>query len=298
MFQDPVFTSVGNTYDRGPLLSYWEVNGTIRDPLTGRLCSRAVTTNWDKRREVEEFLATHPAYTPEGWSGRSLMPTPRELLPGGFVVEDVVVSLIDFRGEDKRSVSKGDVGIVIGEADVDPNERVRCKFPNEPKINMFPREITRRNLPGGYVVGDVVVSLVSPTVDSGISLARGDIGAAIGEATDERETRLLCKFPREPRISVHPEEITKLDLPGGYRVGDSIVSLINFRLGDRSVSKGDIGVVVGSATVEHEFRVRCRFPNEPSINVYPREIARRRRCLSPQVCCHRVVRRKSVRLEL
>eukprot|EP00931_Biecheleriopsis_adriatica_P009122 TRINITY_DN110226_c0_g1_i1.p1 TRINITY_DN110226_c0_g1~~TRINITY_DN110226_c0_g1_i1.p1 ORF type:complete len:190 (+),score=36.24 TRINITY_DN110226_c0_g1_i1:72-641(+) len=78
LFRDPVFNCIGNTYERSALTAYW-ANGVVRDPLTNDLLpSQRLTTNWDKRREVEGFLAAHPEYTPAGWPERSMIPVDAE----------------------------------------------------------------------------------------------------------------------------------------------------------------------------------------------------------------------------
>jgi hypothetical protein len=71
MFKDPVFTESGNTYERSAINHYWKQQGERRDPLHNTLLKSAtLKTNWDKRRDVEEFLQEWPDYVPEGWSSR------------------------------------------------------------------------------------------------------------------------------------------------------------------------------------------------------------------------------------
>lgn len=76
MFRDPVFVpESGNTYDRSALERFWsqEIASQVRDPSTNcSLKSRAVYTNWDKRREIQGFLEAHKDYTPHGWPNRDL----------------------------------------------------------------------------------------------------------------------------------------------------------------------------------------------------------------------------------
>ena len=60
-FSDPVFVPCsGNTYEREALEKFWaSAPGRARDPLTNvetRANSRVVYTNWDKRREVRDYL--------------------------------------------------------------------------------------------------------------------------------------------------------------------------------------------------------------------------------------------------
>lgn len=79
LFRDPVFViDSGNTYDRDALLRYWARVGEARDPLTNvSLASREVRTNWDARRQVQAFLDERPAYVPDGWDSRELLPPDR-----------------------------------------------------------------------------------------------------------------------------------------------------------------------------------------------------------------------------
>lgn len=76
MFQDPVFTEAGNTYERAVILELWQRREECFDPLFNTvMCGRhaaLLRTNWDKRREVQEFLAERPSYTPHGWETREV----------------------------------------------------------------------------------------------------------------------------------------------------------------------------------------------------------------------------------
>ena len=89
MMRDPVFVAgSGNTYEREAIETYWRqtatrpvrgvrgaVVGVRRDPLTNLdLANDAIFTNWDKRREVQAWLAKHPTLTPEGWPDRDVPP--------------------------------------------------------------------------------------------------------------------------------------------------------------------------------------------------------------------------------
>ena len=82
MFRDPVFVPCsGNTYEREALEKFWSsAPGRARDPLTNvetRANSRVVYTNWDKRREVRDYLdARSEDYVPSGWTSRAV-PAPR-----------------------------------------------------------------------------------------------------------------------------------------------------------------------------------------------------------------------------
>lgn len=82
MFRDPAFVAEsGNTYERDALYKFWDLSSRARarDPLTNEvLKSRAVYTNWDKRREVAAWLDAHPGVVPSGWVSRETPPPRRD----------------------------------------------------------------------------------------------------------------------------------------------------------------------------------------------------------------------------
>ena len=84
VFRDPVFVpGSGNTYEREALETFWNRTAPghgsrARDPLTNEiLASTSVYTNWDKRREVSEWLDANPTRTPSGWTTRTV-PAPKK----------------------------------------------------------------------------------------------------------------------------------------------------------------------------------------------------------------------------
>lgn len=84
VFRDPVFVpGSGNTYEREALETFWSRTAPghgsrARDPLTNEiLASTSVYTNWDKRREVSEWLDANPTRTPSGWTTRTV-PAPKK----------------------------------------------------------------------------------------------------------------------------------------------------------------------------------------------------------------------------
>mmetsp|Transcript_138175 Transcript_138175/g.240386 ORF Transcript_138175/g.240386 Transcript_138175/m.240386 type:complete len:474 (-) Transcript_138175:200-1621(-) len=84
MYRDPVVVESGNTYERSAIQVHWKRKGCPHDPLTNTLLrSTTMLPNWDKRREVQDFLvicrARCPDYVPEGWGGSIEVPGPKPL---------------------------------------------------------------------------------------------------------------------------------------------------------------------------------------------------------------------------
>lgn len=73
VYRDPVFTDRGNTYERRSIEDWWKHRHQPLDPLSNEDCrSRHLIINWDKRRDVQEFLDAHPTFLPHGWDTRAL----------------------------------------------------------------------------------------------------------------------------------------------------------------------------------------------------------------------------------
>lgn len=73
MFRDPIFTDAGNTYERAAIVELWQRREEFYDPLFNTVSAKGgLRTNWDKRREVQEFLTERPAYIPNGWDSREV----------------------------------------------------------------------------------------------------------------------------------------------------------------------------------------------------------------------------------
>merc|ERR1719229_2025100 len=86
---------------------------------------------------------------------------------------------------------------------------------------------------------------------------------------------MRCDFPNSKSLQVLLSEVSRRDLPGGFAVGMTVVSLIDFQNAHGSVAKGDVGQVVGQSSFEPEERVMCDFPNSKSLQVLPTEVSRR-----------------------
>jgi hypothetical protein len=78
MFRDPVMVPAsGTTYEFSTLEKWWK-GKEPRDPLSNvELKSTEVITDWNKRREVDSWLQTHPDYVPSGWDSRDIPPVPK-----------------------------------------------------------------------------------------------------------------------------------------------------------------------------------------------------------------------------
>jgi len=73
MFKDPVFNEAGNTYERAAIVELWRYRDDHFDPLFNKECrGGGLWPNWDKRRGVQDFLAEHRTYIPEGWESREV----------------------------------------------------------------------------------------------------------------------------------------------------------------------------------------------------------------------------------
>lgn len=84
MYRDPVVVESGNTYERSAIQVHWKRKGCPHDPLNNTvLRSTTMLPNWDKRREVQDFLmrrrAQCPDYIPEGWGCSIEVPGPAPL---------------------------------------------------------------------------------------------------------------------------------------------------------------------------------------------------------------------------
>lgn len=72
LYRDPVVVESGNTYERSAIILHWAKRGHPHDPLNNTaLTSDVMLPNWDKRRQVQDFLghcrAKCPSYVPDGW---------------------------------------------------------------------------------------------------------------------------------------------------------------------------------------------------------------------------------------
>jgi hypothetical protein len=75
-----VVTSCGHSYERGALLAAWAAAaaarpgtaGVRRDPVTNTQVTETITPNWILRKQVADWLQTHPGRVPEGWPDRNV----------------------------------------------------------------------------------------------------------------------------------------------------------------------------------------------------------------------------------
>jgi len=224
------------------------------------------------------------------------------LLPGELRPGDTVVSTINYSWPaEGRKLTRGDVGLVLGPArgEGHGDEHVRCCFPNNPDVQVHTSEIRREDaLPGGFARGDKVFLVVDRSWQCGGEGSVGDEGTVLGPAADSEPAqgrKVCCSFDGGSAASIIPNieglefvprstanaieedvpvsEICGL-LPGGYKPGDRVVSLI----GASGLAEGDEGVVLGPAGPggTRGMHVRCEFANAPSVNLLPFEL---RRCV-------------------
>jgi len=200
-------------------------------------------------------------------------------LPGGFRPGDEVISLIDYIWSEERSLSAGEVGEVLGPAmeaaALDMGRQVLCRFPNNHSVNVFTSQLKQKGVAGGYKVGDQVVVRVA----SG-SLAEGEEGLVLGPAPrrEDGAEQIHCGFPGNRDCNVGLSAIC-LRLPGGFKHGDKVVSLIAFDWPDgKKLDVGDVGEILGPAmrglALDEGNQVLCKFPLLPSVHVFTSQIRR------------------------
>mmetsp|Transcript_31162 Transcript_31162/g.57094 ORF Transcript_31162/g.57094 Transcript_31162/m.57094 type:complete len:579 (+) Transcript_31162:2-1738(+) len=170
----------------------------------------------------------------------------KQVLAGGFVVGDVVESLIDHEGY----MSKGDVGKVLGPS-ADPSakgaaDRVSVEFqPIGKACNVIAtKHVTKRVFAGGFVTGDFVVSLVDHTG----FVSKGDVGKVLGPCADPSASKAADRVSvafqpiGRPCNVIAATQIKKQVLAGGFVSGDLVVSLLDH---EGYMSRGDLGTVLG-----------------------------------------------------
>jgi hypothetical protein len=224
-------------------------------------------------------------------------------LPGNYKPGDQIISTIDFTWPGDLRLGIGDVGEVTGpatETALDKDLQVRCKFPNNPDVNVFLGQIKLRGVAGGFNIGDRIISLVTSDC-----LQRGDEGEVLGaaeanDAGEKAETdvpeeqagtaeaggaeapngravathgveRVRCRFDRGHEMIVKVCDIMNR-LPGKFKPGDRVVSLIRETWpGGLMLDVGQLGEVLGPASdvaVDKDRQVRCMFPDNPDVNIF------------------------------
>lgn len=288
VFRDPVVTTRGFTYERSALLDYWRSAGCangLRDPQSGnQLVEEYLVTNWQVRHLVERFLREHPGYTPKGWPDAALPPPTQQAdermeqsLPNGLRLGDVVVCTADRKLADGSLLQKGEVGKVLGWRRQE--RRIRCSFLSlDGAVGVDPSEITKQNLPGGFKVGDSVVSLIHHS-SQGRCIHRGEVGRVIAQASANMDVRLKVDFPSLRGLDVHPEQICPESLPGGYSLDSAVVSLIAYFAvapdghDVLKVARGEQGKVVGQANTDRRVRLKVDFEHVKGLDILPCQIA-------------------------
>ena len=135
-------------------------------------------------------------------------------------------------------------------------------------------------LPGGWSIGDSVVSTVSHSARTG-SITAGDVGAVLGPSSDTSsdhlETKVRVEFASVSLVSFNMHAtalLVKADsslgafyrsgkLPGGLSVGDKVASTVSHLCSTGSIAPGDIGTVRGpcsnASLEEPQEKVRVEF---------------------------------------
>jgi hypothetical protein len=223
-------------------------------------------------------------------------------LPGNYKPGDQIISTIDFSWPGNLSLAVGDVGEVTGpatEAALDKDQQVRCRFPNNPDVNVFLGQIKLRGVAGGFNVGDRIISLLTNEF-----VQRGDEGEVVGPAHEPRPLqagvdaeleragtaeargreplgvravathgveRIRCLFENGCEMDVNVCDIMNR-LPGRFKPGDAVVSLIREAWpGGLKLEIGQLGEVLGPASdvaVDKDRQVRCTFPENPDVNIF------------------------------
>lgn len=284
MFRDPVVTSRGFTYEREALLEYWKslaCDGQTKDPRSGNLVvERRLVPNWDIRRAMERFLRDNPGYIPCGWPDRAI-PSPQRdeigviegVLPGGFKAGDFVATVHDKVWDASTRLPKYEAGKVIGPSLLHPDSMVRCKFLELGDVEVPHTMITRRNLSGAYRVGDRVISVIDHSCPrTQRSVKKGEAGIAAAEATVDRDQRLKVDFPNMEGLDIFPDQICPAELPGRFRYGDAVVSVIDHESRQYHLKVGDVGTVVGRATADQNLRIKVDFPNIKGLDIFPSQV--------------------------
>jgi len=180
-----------------------------------------------------------------------------EVLPGGFRVRDIVISTIELNDVD-RTLSVGDRGTVIGSSKTAPDTQILCQFENFGSVSLGPDQVEVETL-GHSLRGLVLICKIDRT-DSNGTLAVGDRGIGIGPSTVDPDKEILCRFEKYTSVSLLPDQV-ELELPGGYRIGDIVVSKTRRSDGPESVKKGEQGIVLGLSPTHRDTHIQCTFPN-------------------------------------
>jgi len=108
-------------------------------------------------------------------------------------------------------VNPGDLGRVVGKADVDPDTRLKVRFEaNSWLLNIKPEEIRPAVLPAGYVVGDRVELVREVALEDSAPLAPGDCGTISGPSAVLRSRRLLVQLDGGAKLNVLPRDIRRI----------------------------------------------------------------------------------------
>jgi len=153
--------------------------------------------------------------------------------------------------------SNGDCGVVIGLADSDSENNVLCRFSDGPRLEISVSRL-QLQLPGSLRIGDAVITTIDLSDKNG-RVAIGDRGIVSGPSKTDRAKKVVCRFPNDSKFVVLPS-LLDLELAGGFRVGDAVVSSLAISDQNGTVAIGDCGVVHGPSATDRIHSVLCKFP--------------------------------------
>eukprot|EP00929_Paragymnodinium_shiwhaense_P001236 TRINITY_DN101462_c0_g1_i1.p1 TRINITY_DN101462_c0_g1~~TRINITY_DN101462_c0_g1_i1.p1 ORF type:complete len:477 (+),score=64.63 TRINITY_DN101462_c0_g1_i1:76-1506(+) len=191
-----------------------------------------------------------------------------------FHVGDIVESKVKFERQNGEHIRTGDLGTVIGPSSVRSTMmyRLACKFPNMPSVNLTTTQVTRRKLPRGFKVDDIVLRRASAKSSQPMQ------GFVVG-ASQRLETHVRCQFDGLQEVDVAVDQVELCRLPGGFRVNDCVESLLSFTRYEsgESIEVGDIGTVLGPAVSHRDAdgrskRLTCSFPGMDCVNMDPAQV--------------------------
>jgi len=232
--------------------AFKDANGSVADGDRGEVVGRSTT---DPKVKV---YCKFPNYAKHF---HALVGDLELELPAGFRIGDTVIRTGAFFKNEHGSVADGERGEVIGRATGkwDPQNYVLCKFPNFSRLIVLIGHLGLEAL-GGFQMGDTVIKK-GAFQDANGSVADGDHGEVVGRSTTDPGVKVYCMFP--DYAGYFHAFVSELDLglPGGFRIGDTVIFKAAFENEDGSVADGERGEVVDRSSTNSRGKVLCKFTN-------------------------------------